>query len=88
MIIFFWKESNIHHILHYNLNTINDYEQKILIGPTKMLITFFSQSHSGNSRKIDRQILPMLIILKLSYLRKKICKKWTFYEFLVCGIEN
>ena len=31
---------------------------------------FIDQSHSVNSRQIEKQILPTLVILKLSYLRK------------------
>ena len=39
--------------------------------------SFIDQSHSFNFRQIDKQILPVLIILKLSYFGKKvICEKF------------
>ena len=34
------------------------------------------QSHSFNSRQIDRQISPALIILKLPYFGKRICENF------------
>ena len=41
-----------------------------------------------NSRQMDKQILPVLAILKLSYFRKNDSWKWKFYKFLVCGIKK
>ena len=56
---------------------------------SKELFSFIDQSYSSNSRHIDTQISPALIILKLSYFGKKtIREKWKFYEFLVREINK
>ena len=38
---------------------------------SKELFSFIDQSYSSNSRHIDTQISPALIMLKLSYFGKK-----------------
>ena len=55
--------------------------------------SFIDQSYSFNSRQIDRQISPALIILKLSYFGKNgsfgsICEKWKFCELWLVGSRN
>ena len=56
---------------------------------SKELFSFIDQSYSSNSRHIDTQISPALIMLKLSYFGKKTTReKWKFYEFLVREINK
>ena len=40
------------------------------------------------SRQIEKQISPALIILNCHISEKKIREKWKFYEFLVRGIKK
>ena len=44
-----------------------------------IFFSFINQPHPFNSRQIDRQVLPVLIILKLSYFRYSLllnCRGW------------
>ena len=45
--------------------------------------SFIDQSHSLNYKKIDKQVSPVLIILKLSYFTKNDSKKLKFWFWFV-----